>query len=598
MALATVSMMWAAEPTVIFAEGFSAFTEGSEENPATTDISSYSSGKLSKTLTGWSGKLVYEAGGMLKLGDGGNLKTTRYNMSANNGVVRITCRYRSLSESGALVKISLGYLTSKTLMVTDDKWHDLVLVVSGGTSLSTITIEPSLTYNGSLIDSLAVETSPEFFPAPEAYQPSDARATSFTARWKSVTGATAYFLDVYSKDASGNKQYVLHNDTVKTTYKAVSGLDENTNYYFSLRATNGTGVSDYSDEVRVVRIIDGLTPPVATAATSVTPTSFTANWEASEKAEAYELTVYRDTKFTADTTINVLSEDFAGVTKGTFSSVEFGKLEEDLDAYTSQPSWHAVNHAFAAGNLVLSPFGSNASLRTPSVSLGNDGGKFTVKANMCCAQYGQMATGDTVTVNLLDSQFAVLETKEVVLESGYKDYFIDFTKGADNVYVQFVYGGSHKIFFDDITVLQKVAAGYVLREPVLVQDEITATRYNVTLPTPLSENVKYAYTVSAYAEAYDTQVGDVTNVYSSPSNEIIVSLSTGVAEVAVPSTTVAARNGAVAVTASAPVAVTVADVAGRVLYAGQVPAGYTEISVPVKGIVLVKAGDKAAKFVF
>ncbi len=597
MALVTVSMMWAAEPTVIFAEGFSAFTEGSEDNPATTDISSYSSGKLSKTLTGWSGKLVYEAGGMLKLGDGGNLKTTRYNMSANNGVVRITCRYRSLSESGALVKISLGYFTSKTLMVTDDKWHDLVIIVSGGTSLSTITIEPSLTYNGSLIDSLAVETSPEFFPAPEAYQPSDARGTSFTARWKSVTGATAYYLDVYSKDAGGDKQYVLHNDTVNTTYKAVSGLDENTDYYFSLRATNGTGVSDYSDEVRVVRIIDSLAAPVAAAATNVTPTSFTANWEASEKAEAYELTVYRDTKFTADTTINVLSEDFAGVTKGTFASVEFGKLEEDLDDYTSQPSWHAANHAFAAGNLVLSPFGGSASLRTPSVSLGSDGGKFTVKTNMCCAQYGQMASGDTLTVNLLDSQLAVLETKEVILESGYKDYAIDFTKGADDVYVQFVYGGSHKIFFDDITVSQKVSAGYVLREPMLVQDEITTTSYDVTLPTPISDNVKYAYIVKSYAETYDTLIGDVADVYSSPSNEIVVSLTTGVAEVGVASTSIAARNGAVAVTAAAPVAVTVADIAGRVLYAGQVPAGYTEIAVPVKGIVLVKAGNKAAKLV-
>ena len=184
MALATVSMMQAEEPTVVFAEDFSAFTEGSEDAPATTDISTYSSGKLSKTLSGWSGKLVYEAGGMLMLGDGGNLKTTRYNMSANNGVVRITCRYRSLSESGALLKISLGYSVSKSIIVPDDQWHDIVIITAGGTSLSTVSIEPSLTFNGSLIDYLAVEQSTEFFPAPEAYQPSDARGYTFTAKWK------------------------------------------------------------------------------------------------------------------------------------------------------------------------------------------------------------------------------------------------------------------------------------------------------------------------------------------------------------------------------------------------------------------------------
>ncbi len=598
MALATVSMMWATEPTVILSEGFSAFTEGSEDNPATTDISTYSSGKLSKNLSGWSGKLVYEAGGKLKLGDGGNLKTTRYNMSANKGVVRIFCRYRSLSESGALVKFTVGYSTSKTLMVTDDKWHDLELVINGGTSLSTLTIEPSLTFNGSLIDSLAIETSPEYFPAPEVYQPSDARATSFTARWRYLSGATAYILDVYSKDNSGNKQYVLQNDTVKTTSKAVSGLDESTTYYFTVRATNGTGVSGYSDEVRVVRIIDNLAAPVATAATNVTPTSFTANWNASEKAEGYMLTVYRDTKFASDTVISVLSDDFSGVTKGTFSSVEFGKIEEDLDAYTKQPSWHGRNHAFAAGNMVLSPYGSAATLRTPLVNLGNDGGKFTVKANMCCAAYGQMAAGDTLVISVLDSEQAVVESKEVILESGYKDYSIDFTKGADSVYVLFSYSGSHKIFFDDITVSQKVPAGYTLRETVLAQDGITATSYDVILSTPISENVKYAYTVSAYAESYDTAAGAVGNVYSDESNEIVVSTSTGINVVGAAEATITARNGAIAVTAATPVVVTVADVAGRILYAGKVPAGYTEIAVPAaKGVVLVKAGSKAAKLV-
>lgn len=55
--LAAFACVNAAEPTVVFAEGFSAFTEGSEAEPSTTDIStpSYSS-KLGKTLTGWSGK--------------------------------------------------------------------------------------------------------------------------------------------------------------------------------------------------------------------------------------------------------------------------------------------------------------------------------------------------------------------------------------------------------------------------------------------------------------------------------------------------------------------------------------------------------------
>ena len=63
---------------VIFDEDFSEFTNGSEEQPGTEDISEgLFTNKLSQTLPGWSGELVYEAGGMLKIGDAGNLATDR-----------------------------------------------------------------------------------------------------------------------------------------------------------------------------------------------------------------------------------------------------------------------------------------------------------------------------------------------------------------------------------------------------------------------------------------------------------------------------------------------------------------------------------------
>ena len=41
--------------------------------------------------------------------------------------------------------------------------------------------------------------------------------------------------------------------------------------------------------------------------------------------------------------------------------------------------------------------------------------------------------------------------------------------------------------------------------------------------------------------------------------------------------------------------VTVSDLAGRVIYAGQVNAGTTEIAVAAEGVVLVKVAGKVAK---
>lgn len=594
MALASVSMMWAADPTVIFAERFSAFTEGSESNPADVDISTYSSGKLSKTLTGWSGKYVYEAGGMLKLGDGGSLKTARYNMSANSGVVRITCRYRSLSESGAVVKFSLGYSTTKTFLVPDDKWHTIQFVVGGGSSLSQITIEPSLTFNGSLIDSLAVETSPEFFPAPEPYQPTNADGTSFTASWKRISGAKAYILDVYSKAGDGSKQYVLHNDSVTTTSKKVTGLDASKQYYFTVRATNGTGVSDYSDEVRVVKVIKTLDAPVATAATNVTANSFTANWQTVADAYAYELTVYRNTTMASAGEVTMLSENFAGITSGSIEQVEFGKIQEYLDAYTKVPGWYAVNHAYAGGRLALSPFGSSsASLTTPYLDLSNNSGKFTANINMACGSYGQMASGDTLTVNLVNANDSVLESQEVILGEGFKNYALNFTKGAANVALELVYSGSHKVFVDDFNIKQQVPAGYVLHEIEKIV-ETEGTSYDVNTSFAMSNDVKYSYTVKAVAETVNSSA-EITDIYSSASNEITVSPVTGVEAVEAVAATIAAKAGAVEVTVAEPAQVAVYDLSGRVLYSGLVPAGTTTIQLAAKGIVLVKVGAKAAK---
>lgn len=117
------SAMAQSEVTTVLDESFAAFTEGSEAEPATTDISSGLTNKLGTTLIGWSGRYVYEAGGMLKIGDGGNLQTARYDMKANKGVIKISMRVRSYDESGAMFAIAVNYNTKVTDFVFDNKWQ-------------------------------------------------------------------------------------------------------------------------------------------------------------------------------------------------------------------------------------------------------------------------------------------------------------------------------------------------------------------------------------------------------------------------------------------------------------------------------------------
>lgn len=587
----------AAEPTVVFSENFSAFTEGSESEPGTTDISSGYSSKLSKTLTGWSGKYVYEAGGMLKIGDGGKIVTSRYNLSANSGIMKIALRVRSLDETGMLLKVSIGYSTSKSIIISDNTWQDIEFITAGGSSYSNITIEPSLAFNGMLIDSIAVTKSEDYFPAPVVTQPSKADGKSFTAVWKSVSGAKAYLLDVYTKKSDTEFEYTLKDDTVKTTSKAITGLDESKTYFYRVRATNGTAISDYSDEIQVVKVLSSIDAPVALAGSNITANGFTANWNPVADAYMYAVNVYNKTTLAETGEVNLLEEDFSGVTIGTLTSVEFGSLSGNLDKYTSLPGWYAENPAFAAGYLVLAPFGSGSIVTTPYFDLSSSNGAFSAIINMAEMNYGTTYSGDTVIVSLIDANGSAIEAQEVVMKSGFENYTVNFTKGAANTAVKVTYAGSKKIFIDNFTIKQVLPAGYVLTslEQTIETEETSA---NVTTQKAMTEDgsVAYAYTVEAIGQTVSS--GEIVDIYSDPSNTIDVKIVSSAGELNSDDASVKAyRSSAKELTVNTvnPCDVQIFDITGKLLNTATLPIGTTTLPLSTNGLVIVKIGNKVVK---
>lgn len=515
----TAGFMSAATPTVIFSEGFAGFTEGSENEPATVDISSFTSGKLKKVLTGWSGSKVYEAGGMLKINDFGYLQSSFYDMSANSGVIKISARVRIAgTEGGGIVRINLGYSISKEFAFYDNDWHDVSFVTSGGNSYSAVKVSPQYCINGILIDSLSVETSPDLFPAPEAYQPRTANGVSFTALWSTVKGATAYILDVYTKNGD-TKEYVLQNDTVKYTLKDVQNLDADKTYYFTVRATNGTATSDYSNEIEVVKVVSELEAPTATAATNVTSTSFTANWEPLADAESYLVNIYKRSKMTTEGPVALIADDFSKVTKGTMDNVEYGSIDGNLDDYTKAPGWYGDSHAFAKGMIVLSPWSAKATLTTPFIDLTNNGGQVQVKLNMASYFLGKYAT-DSVTVYLVNGEDVAVDSVQQVLTEGFSEYTINLKNGTNLSAVRVSYNGVNKIFIEDMKVIQVVPAGYELEELI---ETLPArdTHLDVTVTEPMSDVVSYAYTVQGVAKTVD-YYGGIADIFSIESNKINV----------------------------------------------------------------------------
>jgi Fibronectin type III domain len=118
------------------------------------------------------------------------------------------------------------------------------------TATATATSTPTATATSTPTATVAPSPTPP--AAPRAAAASNVTATSFTANWRSVSGATGYRLDVSTSSTFVTYVTVYNNlDVGNTTSRNVTGLASNTNYYYRLRAYNGNGTSPNSNVIKV-----------------------------------------------------------------------------------------------------------------------------------------------------------------------------------------------------------------------------------------------------------------------------------------------------------------------------------------------------------
>ena len=199
-----------------------------------------------------------------------------------------------------------------------------------GTSQSVGSLSSGITYyyrvraeNGAGASDNSGTISTVTIPAdPTATAASSIAATSFTANWGAVTGATGYRLDVATTNTFTTGTFVTgFNDLAITgTSRSVTGLTAGTTYYYRLRAEDASGVSGNSNTITTVTIPGA---PAATAASGFTTTSFTANWGGVTGAANYRLDVATDNGFSTyvtgfqDLSVVGTSQSVTGLTAGT-----------------------------------------------------------------------------------------------------------------------------------------------------------------------------------------------------------------------------------------------------------------------------------------
>jgi phosphodiesterase/alkaline phosphatase D-like protein len=122
--------------------------------------------------------------------------------------------------------------------------------------------------------------------------------TSFTANWNASTGATTYILAVATDSIFRLPVPGYNNLNVGNVLtQNVTGLTPSTTYYYRLRASNAGGTSANSNSIVVTTLVPIPLAPVATPASNVGQTFFTANWDTSAGATSYFLDVATDTNF-------------------------------------------------------------------------------------------------------------------------------------------------------------------------------------------------------------------------------------------------------------------------------------------------------------
>lgn len=601
-----------AEPTVLLDVDFSeTCTAGTEAEPQMFRSSLDFTGSTGLGYTGWrisSASKLGQAGGSLYISDGAYVQTPYLsNVTTTNGAIRVTLEVKLNNTNMGIAQMKWSTSTNNAEIYTDD-WTTVEYIITP-TSPSSYSnyaqISPFLVADGMFLKSVKIEQGKEFLGTPVAYLPTDANGTSFTARWKSVSGATKYYLDVYSRNAADEKVMFINNKEVTPAIASASyvsdkveGLDPATVYYYVVRAANDEGgLSSDSEEIEVIKVISSLDKPVV----SVSPAaegSYTATWEAVADAENYFVNVICRKTLVEAGVANVLTESFDCFTSGTIDNVEYA-YDRHL-AMLDEEGWTGNDMCFINDAMGLAPYSGDSYLATPALDLSSDGGKVTVELTAAAAQFGAYTASGAIKLVLVDADENLSEPVELNFDTaGFKKYIIELEGGTATSKVKiydFNNATGYKYFFDAITVQQVKPAGYV-NTTTYETAQVEGTSYSGNVVK--EENTAYYITVTAAAKTVDG--GSVGTVYSAPSDEVLIANFSGVENVVAGTEAAVAvkslGNGVIEVTAADDTVVEVYDLAGRKIASEAVVAGVNTLSVNATGVAIVKAGTVVAKVI-
>ena len=277
-------------------------------------------------------------------------------------------------------------------------------------------------------------------------------ATSLVAMAFTVTasGNPAPTLALQSEDAAGSVAFTPATGVLDYT-PATNDVGTRS---FTFTANNSAGTATQTVTVAVAAA------PTAIPSVSVTnlaTNAFTVNWTACTGATNYQVQVATDTNFTAGSSSEALTEDFATLTDTAVPSGWSGSGTSDLD-YTSEPYVGAAVPGFkfaSTGQWLQSPTFATGATNLQFFAYGNGGAGSTIAVSALVA--GVWTLVDTVAIAANGS------TNNVPLDSQTTQLKFSFTKvyncGFDDVVVQAVSASASLVLDRTVAALTTDATG-------------------------------------------------------------------------------------------------------------------------------------------
>ena len=409
------------------------------------------------------------------------------------------------------------------------------------------------------------------------HEASDITPVGFTASWEPVEGAENYELEVYTVTYPHDGRPVITYadgfnpcNTGNSTSHAVTDLQPATDYRFRVTAVSGSSSSLPSQEMAVTTgdpTFEYLSP-LAIEATDITPTSFTANWEAFDGTADYIIEVY---------------------TKA------FGEPETSLVDFTggigAMPSGWTTDCNMPLQNVAY------AGVAIPSLWMRNDGNYldtpvFPHPLRAISFWHRGIAADESnrlVIKALVNSEWEEVKSLLIANEAGGTTTTIDeFPAGATAARISYSRPASGTVAIDDVKAMHggKETAIMVSGYDKLPVGNTTATDVKGLLP-----NTTYHYRLTAVSS---------DNLHSRPSNEISVTTpdTNGIGATEAQGTAIITANGTtvtIRTTGNAIGEFSVTDIAGRTVAKGNSPAASVGVTLPAPGIYIVAAMNTVKK---